>query len=111
MYKVKRPRIIKQSNPIFIKNESTGNGMKKHTRIYMKFFGLGIDSRPLCEFCGERPIVDVHHIESRKMGGSSSKDYIENLIGLCRECHTLAHNGGISKCDLQEKHYQNLRAN
>jgi len=32
--------------------------------------------------------VDVHHLIPRGLGGSKTKDYIENLMGLCRKCHT-----------------------
>lgn len=41
-----------------------------------------------CEICGSRA-RDVHHIESRGMGGDPTKkrDVIENLMGLCRRCH------------------------
>lgn len=36
-----------------------------------------------------RPMVDVNHIDARGMGGnpSGNKDVIENLMGMCRECH------------------------
>jgi 5-methylcytosine-specific restriction endonuclease McrA len=35
--------------------------------------------------CGNTA-VDIHHIEARGMGGGN-KDTIENLMGLCRNCH------------------------
>jgi 5-methylcytosine-specific restriction endonuclease McrA len=38
----------------------------------------------------ERQAVDIHHIIPRGMGGSKTKDYIENLVALCRECHIRA---------------------
>ncbi len=31
--------------------------------------------------------MDIHHIEARKTGGSQSKDFIENLMAVCRKCH------------------------
>lgn len=41
-----------------------------------------------CEIYGcECEAVDVHHIERRGMGGSKTKDTIENLMGLCRYHH------------------------
>jgi len=52
----------------------------------MDHFGYGIDSFIPCEICGKRA-VDVHHIDCRGMGGTSKKDGIENLMGLCREDH------------------------
>ena len=63
--------------------------MMKHTKIYMKHFNYGIDDFIGCEACGARA-VDIHHIERRGMGGSKTKDVIENLAALCRECHMYA---------------------
>lgn len=60
--------------------------MKKHTKIYIDYFGYGIDDYIPCELCGEGA-VDIHHIVCRGLGGSKTKDHIENLMGLCRECH------------------------
>lgn len=65
--------------------------MKKHTKIYLNHFGYGEQDFVPCEICGQRA-VDIHHIDSRGMGGSRSKDKIENLAALCRPHHTLAHN-------------------
>jgi hypothetical protein len=65
--------------------------MLKHTKIYLSFFGYGEQDRIPCEVkgCTNRG-VDVHHIQRRGMGGSKEKDYIENLVGLCREHHERA---------------------
>lgn len=60
--------------------------MKKHTKIYFDYFGYRIPEDCFCEICGS-PAVDIHHIEARGMGGSTSKDVIENLMALCRKCH------------------------
>lgn len=62
--------------------------MKKHVRIYREFFDLCEDDRAICEVCG-REAVDVHHIFARGQGGSDEHDFIENLIGLCREHHDM----------------------
>jgi hypothetical protein len=78
--------------------------MKKHTKIYCKFFGIGEQDFPICEWCGRRELIDVHHINNRGMGGSKDKDFIENLIGLCRECHSSAHTHRISKDELTHRH-------
>lgn len=40
--------------------------------------------------CGEWG-ADVHHLSNRQSGGSKCKDYIENLICLCRSCHDKCH--------------------
>lgn len=60
--------------------------MKKHTKVYMDYFGYGPEDFISCEVCGTRA-VDIHHISARGMGGSKTKDDIQNLMALCRECH------------------------
>jgi len=60
--------------------------MKPHTKIYMNHFNFKIVEDCFCEVCGS-PAVDIHHIESRGMGGSKEKDVIENLMAVCRNCH------------------------
>lgn len=60
--------------------------MKNHTKVYFKAFGYDINSWIACEVC-RATAVDIHHIESRGMGGSKTADTIENLMALCRECH------------------------
>lgn len=47
-----------------------------------------------CQHCkgkSKDPILNVHHIESRKVGGNS----IQNLITLCESCHKAYHKGEI----------------
>ena len=61
--------------------------MKRHTKIYMDFFGYDISDFIPCEVC-QAQAVDIHHIEARGMGGSKEADTIENLMALCRQCHT-----------------------
>lgn len=65
--------------------------MKKHTKIYLNFFKYGEQDFIPCEYCNSRA-VDVHHIDNRGMGGDpkANKDVIENLAGLCRDCHNKA---------------------
>ena len=77
--------------------------MKKHTKIYTQFFGIGEQDTPLCEMCGS-PAVDVLHIEPRGMGGSKTKDYIENLVGLCRNCHNKAEKSKEFNKQVKAKH-------
>ena len=60
--------------------------MKPHTKIYMKYFGYGIDDFIGCEVCGNKA-VDIHHIDARGMGSTQDKDKIENLMAVCRMCH------------------------
>ena len=81
--------------------------MTKHCRVYMKYFGYGIDDVIPCEVCG-RPGNDIHHIHGR----GKDKDVIENLICLCRDHHNSAH--GLNHTYLhpdvvQAIHNQNLK--
>ena len=62
--------------------------MKKHVKIYLDHFGYGIEDFIPCEACG-RKAVDIHHIDSRGMGGSNKADVIDNLQALCRQCHVV----------------------
>lgn len=81
--------------------------MQKHTKIYYDYFGYGLDDIIPCEVCGSKS-VDLHHIEPKGMGGSKTKDNIENLIALCRDCHNKAHAGELSKKLLIEIHQKNI---
>ena len=63
--------------------------MKKHTKIYMNYYNYDISDWIACEHCGTTA-VDIHHLSGRGLGGSKNKDFIENLIALCRRCHIKA---------------------
>jgi hypothetical protein len=70
--------------------------MKPHVKIYMRHFSYDESDFIACECgCGQRA-VDIHHVESRGMGGRESMDKIDNLIALSRECHDKAH-GPLSR--------------
>lgn len=47
-----------------------------------------------CEFCRKVGQTDMHHIKTRGSGGDDTE---ENLIELCRLCHTMVHNGHIKR--------------
>jgi len=82
--------------------------MKKHTKIYLDYFGYDAGDFIPCEIC-ENKAVDIHHIEPRGMGGSKTKDTIENLQALCRSCHHEADFGTkLSKEKLKEIHKKAL---
>ena len=81
--------------------------MKKHTKVVMDFYGYGLDDIILCGNCKD-VAVDVHHIDSRGMGGSKCKDYIENLIPLCRTCHDIAHSNKDFNNKLKIINLQNI---
>jgi len=81
--------------------------MQKHTKIYMTFFGYEISDEVFCEMCSS-PCQDIHHISARGMGGSKVKDYIENIIGLCRECHLKAEHDNMFNMFCRIKHLENV---
>ena len=83
--------------------------MKKHTKIYLDFFGYGEQDFIPCENCGQRA-VDVHHIDPRGMGGdpTGSKDRIDNLVGLCRNCHNKAEKLNEFNEMIKEKHIRRI---
>lgn len=61
--------------------------MQNHTKVYYNFFELIESDFVPCSNCGACA-VDIHHIERRN---KTKNDFIENLVALCRSCH--------SKCD------------
>lgn len=65
--------------------------MKKHTKVYFDFFDIEYDPISGWHNCkseiSSKPADDIHHINSRGMGGSKDKDNIENLMALTREEH------------------------
>lgn len=66
-----------------------------HKKKYLGEFypGYGDQDKIFCEVCG-RYASDIHHIEERKMGGSDLLDTPDNLMALCRSCHTGYHDYG-----------------
>jgi 5-methylcytosine-specific restriction endonuclease McrA len=82
--------------------------VKNHTKVYLKGMGYSTTEWIGCEVCGGTA-VDIHHIESRGMGGSKIADTIENLMALCRPCHHEADFGTKLKKDyLYEVHNHHL---
>lgn len=68
-----------------------GERVPAHIAVYCSYFDVNPSGRFVmpCEMgCGRR-LQDIHHISARGMGGDpqGKKDTIENLMGLCRECH------------------------
>lgn len=60
-----------------------------------------------CEWCGAEA-VDVHHLIPRGSGGSKTKDYLTNLMALCRKCHLDAEARKMPREKLQERHLCNM---
>ena len=81
--------------------------MKKHTKIYMEHFDFFGDEFIACEICNSKS-VDIHHLEAKGMGGSKTKDYIENLIAVCRSCHVKCHENKDFNNKAKEIHLKNL---
>lgn len=82
--------------------------MKPHTKIYLNHFKLkGEDFIP-CEVCGAKA-VDIHHIDSRGMGGSKGANTIGNLMAVCRKCHDKYGDKKQFRDMLVEKHEQRLK--
>jgi 5-methylcytosine-specific restriction endonuclease McrA len=74
----------------------------------MSYFGYDESDFIPCEVCGLKA-VDIHHIEARSMGGSKTKDTIDNLQALCRECHTLMGDKKKYKDELKAIHNRLLK--
>jgi 5-methylcytosine-specific restriction endonuclease McrA len=80
--------------------------LKKHTKIYFKYFGYDVSDFIACEICGSEA-VDIHHIDCRGMGGTE-KDDIENLMAVCRRCHELKGDKKQYMNELIEIHKRNM---
>lgn len=60
--------------------------MKKHTKLYLAYFGFDQSDFIPCEIC-KTQANDIHHIECRGMGGTKEPENIDNLQAVCRDCH------------------------
>lgn len=50
------------------------------------------DKKGICEICGKKGQTEKHHIKTKGSGGNDTE---ENLIEVCRKCHTKIHTGEI----------------
>ena len=55
----------------------------------------------ICCICGSEYRLVAHHIKPIEQGGD---DVLENLITLCKGCHTSLHSSGISLFAKAKKH-------
>jgi 5-methylcytosine-specific restriction endonuclease McrA len=60
--------------------------VKKHTKLYLAYFGFDQSDFIPCEIC-KAQAIDIHHIECRGMGGTKEPENINNLMAVCRDCH------------------------
>ena len=83
--------------------------MKNHTKVYMQFFDYGEQDFVMCEFCQNDRAVDIHHLTKQsKFVSKKEKDYIENLMGLCRDCHNKAESDNMFNFYCRIKHLENV---
>jgi 5-methylcytosine-specific restriction endonuclease McrA len=57
-----------------------------------------------CTSCFNAPPVDAHHVKSKKTGGH---DIVENLMPLCRFCHSTLHSKGLNYMAMAYSNIQN----
>ena len=74
----------------------------------MNFFDYAEQDFIPCEMCGAKA-VDVHHIERQsKFGNKKEKEFIENLIGVCRSCHIKAESDSMFNMFCRIQHLENV---
>jgi len=78
--------------------------MKPYIKTYLDAAGISVGERIMCEVCGFREATEIHHIKRRGMGGSKTADKPENLMAVCRECHTKYGDKRQYIAELQAKH-------
>ena len=82
--------------------------MKKHIKVYFDYYNYDESEFIPCELC-EAKAVDIHHLTPKGMGGSKTKDYIENLIAVCRECHLKCHDKPDFNQNARAIHQKNIQ--
>ena len=80
--------------------------MQKHTKVYMQFFDYGEQDFIPCEMCGSKA-TDIHHIE-RRTRNKVTNDFVENLVGLCRDCHVKAESDSMFNMFCRIQHLENV---
>ena len=94
--------------------------MKKYVKTYFDYFDYPIDEDFFvpCECCKQKA-VDIHHLQSRGMGfkeqlgikkGTNTHiNEIENLVALCRTCHTIAESDREFNEKIKYVHLHNVK--
>tara|TARA_Y100001937_G_scaffold125716_1_gene193125 strand:+ start:594 stop:884 length:291 start_codon:yes stop_codon:yes gene_type:complete len=72
----------------------------------MQFFNYEEQDFIPCEMCESR-VVDIHHLQ-RRTRNKITNDYIENLVGLCRDCHINAESDKCFNMYVRIKHLENV---
>jgi len=76
----------------------------------MQFFDYGEQDFVMCEMCQQDRAVDIHHLTKQsKFGNKKERDFIENLMALCRDCHNKAESNDDSfNMYCRIKHLENV---
>ena len=77
--------------------------MQNHTKVYFNFFNYQKGDTILCEMCNQ-VACDIHHLEKRN---KTKNDFIENLVGLCRDCHINCNDSSFNMY-VRIKHLENV---
>ena len=72
----------------------------------MQFFDYGEQDFIPCEMCGSKA-TDIHHIE-RRTRNKVTNDFVENLVGLCRDCHIKAESDSMFNMFCRIQHLENV---
>ena len=72
----------------------------------MQFFDYGEQDFIPCEMCGSKA-TDIHHIE-RRTRNKVTNDFVENLVGLCRDCHVKAESDTMFNMFCRIQHLENV---
>jgi len=102
-----KPQITSEYNRIKPTKQQKKNIVTDYKKVYITFFNYSKEDYIPCEFC-KKQAVDIHHIDNKGMGGSVSKDFIENLVALCRECHDKCHNESLFNKIIRILHLENI---
>ena len=78
--------------------------MQNHTKVYLSFFNYDQSDTVFCEMCND-VAVDIHHLEKRN---KTKNDFVENLVGLCRDCHIKAESDSCFNMYCRIKHLENV---
>jgi len=80
--------------------------MKSYTRVYLKYFSLDPSSWIGCEVCNSTA-VDLHHLEPRSIA-KNKLNLIDNIVALCRDCHTKAEHDKVFNNEVKLIHRKKL---